>query len=309
MKTVLVTGANGFVGGHLVKELSEQGLSVIGIGGRQGGAAKSPYISEYLVLDLNEPDEAQKINFKKVDAVIHLAGLAAVGPSFDAPMEYMDTNVGIEVNLFEAALAQKAQPKFLVISSGSLYDPKAQLPLDEESTVLPSSPYAVSKLGQEQMAEYYSTRGFECIIARPFNHIGPGQNPGFIVPDIAKQIVAVEHGKAEEILVGNLDAKRDYTDVRDIVRAYKLLLEKGRSGEVYNVCSGRAVSGHDILSGLLKLSEVSANVAQDPAKMRPSDNLLLYGSNEKLAKDTGWQPEIKLQQTLADVIGDWRGRS
>ncbi len=308
MSKVLVTGANGFVGQHLVRELAEHGFSVIGVGGPIGAKDKSPHVEKYLELDLTKSEQAAKIDFSDVLGVVHLAGLAAVGPSFDDPMLYVNVNIGIEINLFETALKQNVKPRFLIISSGTLYDAKAPLPLTEESPVDPNSPYAVSKLGQEQMALYYASRGFESIIARPFNHIGPGQGPGFIVPDFAEQIIKVEKGEAQEVMVGNLDAKRDYTDVRDIVRAYRLLLDKGNSGEVYNICSGTARSGHEILDGLLKASDGHAEVKQDPAKMRPSDTPEIYGSHDKLAADTGWQPEIKLETTLADVIADWRKR-
>jgi GDP-4-dehydro-6-deoxy-D-mannose reductase len=309
MQKVLVTGANGFVGQHLVRELSEDGIKVVGIGGPIGSAGKPAYIDEYMVLDLNNAGAVAKINFKDIDGVIHLAGLAAVGPSFDEPMKYIDVNVGIEVNLFEAALAQDTKPRFLIISSGSLYDPKASLPLSETSKVVPSSPYAVSKIGQEQMALHYGLRGFGCIIARPFNHIGPGQNPGFLVPDVAQQIIACEKGSQSEIMVGSLDAQRDYTDVRDIVRAYRLLLEKGKAGETYNICSGKAVSGHDIVSGLLKAAGSEAPLKEDAAKLRPSDTPLIYGDSSKLTEATGWKPNIALETTLADVIADWRGRN
>lgn len=309
MKKVLVTGANGFVGHHLVKELADNGVSVVGVGGPVGAQAKSPYMDDYVTLDLNDATASDKIDFGGVDGVIHLAGMAAVGPSFDKPLEYITTNVGIQINLFEAAIKQDAHPKFLIISSGSLYDAKAPLPLTEESPVVPESPYAVSKIGQEQMAFHYAGRGFECVVARPFNHIGPGQNPGFLVPDVAQQIIACEKGEQSEISVGNLDAKRDYTDVRDIVRAYRLLLEKGKSGEIYNICSGKSVGGHDIVSGLLKAAGSEAPLKQDSSKMRPSDNPDIYGDSSKLAEATGWKPEISLETTLQDVIADWRNRS
>jgi GDP-4-dehydro-6-deoxy-D-mannose reductase len=310
MAKILVTGVNGFVGQHLVKELSEHGHEVIGVAGPAGSLEESPYVSSYFRLDLSRPGDVGKIDFKNIDGVIHLAGLAAVGASFDDPMLYVSTNVGIEVNLYEAAVKQQAKPRFLIVSSGSLYDAGTSLPLNEESAVLPSSPYAVSKLGQEQMAAYYQTRGFEYIIARPFNHIGPGQGLGFLIPDLANQVVAAEKGKTDQILAGNLDAKRDYTDVRDIVRAYRLLLEKGRSGEIYNICSGKALSGHEVLQQLLTLSKAGEpQLAQDPEKMRPSDTPVIYGSCDKLQADTGWRPEIDLEKTLSDVIDDWRGRS
>ncbi len=308
MERVLVTGANGFVGNHLVKELANSGMEVIGVGGSQGNAEPSPYIKSYVTLDLNDTEAVGEIDFTDVHGVLHLAGLAAVGPSFDNPLQYIQTNIGIEINLFEAALKQNTHPKFIIISSGSLYDPKTVLPLTESSAILPNSPYAVSKLGQEQMAQYYAQRNFEVVIARPFNHIGPGQNPGFIVPDLAQQVVAVERGEANEILVGNLDAKRDYTDVRDIARAYRLLLEKGVSGEAYNVCSGRSLSGHEILAAILITATASPVVTEDPTKMRPSDASDIYGDYEKLCKDTGWKPKVNLEQTMQDVIADWRTR-
>lgn len=308
MKRILVTGSNGFVGQHLVDELSKHDIEVVGVGGPLPPGAQPSKSMDYLALDLSKPEEAQKIDFTGIDGVIHLAGLAAVGPSFDNPMLYMNVNVGIEVNLFETAMQQNARPRFLIISSGTLYDPMSPQPLKESSPILPNSPYSVSKLGQEQMARYYQSRGFECLIARPFNHIGPGQGPGFIVPDLAQQVVAVTNGKKTGVLVGNLDSKRDYTDVRDIVRAYRLLLEKGQAGETYNICSGVPTSGHQILDGLTEAAGIKPTIAQDPDKMRPSDIAVLSGSHDKLTKDTGWQPEIPLETTLADVIADWRTR-
>ena len=309
MKKVLVTGANGFVGNHLIKELSENGIETVGIGGRSVSINKSPLIPDFKVLELLDPEAVKKIDFNDIDGVIHLAGLAAPAPSFDKPLEYINTNMGIEANLFEAALAQNAKPKFVIVSSGSLYDPKAPMPFTESSPVCPNSPYAVSKIGQEQLAQYYGIRGFECVIVRPFNHIGPGQNLGFIVPDLTKQVVDFERGIIKEVTVGNLDAKRDYTDVRDIVKAYRLLFEKGKSGETYNICSGSALSGHEILSNILKVAGCEPPIVKDEAKTRPSDRPVLYGSHQKITDDTGWKPEIDIEKTIQDVIADWRSRS
>jgi GDP-4-dehydro-6-deoxy-D-mannose reductase len=309
MSKTLVTGANGFVGRHLVKELAAHGIDVLAVGGPQTTAPQSEFIKEQVALDLTKASEAQKIDFSDVTGVIHLAGLAAFTPSFDRPMDYITTNIGIETNLFEAALAQDVRPRFLIISSGTLYDSKATGQLTESSPVVPDSPYSVSKLGQEQMAQYYRSRGFECVIARPFNHIGPGQSLGFIVPDLTEQVMAVAQGTSKEVLVGNLDAQRDYTDVRDIARAYRLLLEKGREGEIYNVCSGTLHSGHDILDGIIKAADCHPVIKQDPAKMRASDTPAFYGSRQKITNDTGWQPEIALEKTLADVVAAGQARS
>lgn len=297
MQRVIVTGANGFVGNHLQHELDASGIETIGV-----GYSGSNNTDKLVLLDLTNPEDCAKLDFSSVSGVIHLAGLAAVGDSFTSPMKYIQTNMGIEINLFEAALKQNVKPRFLVISSGSLYDAAAKLPLKETSETIPSSPYAISKLGQEQIAQYYSRLGFECIIARPFNHIGPGQGPGFIVPDLATQIKEAKENNSREIKVGNLDTKRDYTDVRDISKAYRLLLEKGRPGEIYNVCSGKAISGHDILKGLAKAAGIEVDPIVDPQKNRPVDNPIIYGDYAKLKRDTGWQPEIGLEQTLADVM-------
>ncbi len=308
MSKTLVTGANGFVGQHLVKELAVHGVNVLAVGGPRAAAQPSEYIKEYLELDLTNVAETKKIDFSDVSDVVHLAGLASFGPSFDRPMDYITTNIGIETNLYEAAMEQDAKPRFLIISSGTLYAPNASALLTEESPAVPNSPYSVSKLGQEQMAQYYQTRGFEFIIARPFNHIGPGQGLGFIVPDLTKQVVSVSQGKRKDVLVGNLDAQRDYTDVRDIARAYRLLLEKGRVGEVYNVCSGILSSGHDILDGIMKAAHCKAIVKKDPARMRSSDTPAMACSRQKITTDTGWKPEIPLEITLSDVVEDWQSR-
>lgn len=296
------------MGKHLVKELAKNNIEVVVVDRPGGKIEKSEFVTSYLQLDLNSAEETRQIPFKDIDGVIHLAGLAAVGPSFDDPMLYITTNMGIEVNLFEAALAQQAKPRFLVVSSGNLYDASAHLPLTENSLVSPSSPYDVSKMGQEQLAQYYETRDFECIIARPFNHFGPGQGLGFIVPDLTKQVIEIEKGLSSEILVGNLDAQRDYTDVRDIARAYRLLLEKGKTGEIYNLCSGVAHSGSDMLAGILANTDCKPEIKQDSSKVRPSDNPIIYGSPKKLTDHTGWKPEIPFETTLADVVADWRSR-
>lgn len=303
---ILVTGAGGFVGGHLAKELSDNGHEVTAVVNNQEPQLKGVLS---VVADLSIPSEVENnVNFKKIDAVIHLAGLAAVGPSFDDPLKYIDVNSGIEINLYETCIKQGVNPKFLIVSSGSLYDPTAPMPLSEESAVIPSSPYAVSKITQESLADYYGNRGFDYTIARPFNHIGPGQNLGFIVPDLTKQIVDGEEGKTTKISVGNLDAKRDYTDVRDIVRAYRLLIEHDAKGQIYNICSGNSVSGNEILKMLLAKSAVELTVKLDQARMRPSDIPEIVGDHSKLTKDTGWKPEYNINQTIEDALADWRSR-
>lgn len=306
MNKVLLTGANGFVGAHLIKELASRNIEVVTVGGPLTSASQADPSESTYSMDLSNLDEAFGIDFSDITGVIHLAGLAAVGPSFADPMRYITANIAMECNLFEAALKQDCFPRFLIVSSGALYDTAAPLPLTESSPALASSPYAVSKLGQEQLAQYYNRRGFETIIARPFNHIGPGQGLGFIVPDITAQVIACEKGEQDEVLVGNLDAKRDYTDVRDIARAYRMLLEKGLPGETYNICSGKALSGHDIVAGILAATGTKPKFAEDPTRMRPADNPEIYGNHQKLTDATRWQPEIDFATTMEDVVADFR---
>lgn len=305
---VLVTGAAGFVGTHLVKELTDNNHTVIAA---VNHGEKPPLDAQTIHVDLSDKKQTtDSIDFTNIDAVIHLAGLAAVGPSFDEPLKYLSVNAGIEINLYEACITQDARPKMLIISSGTLYDPASHMPLTEDSPLSPSSPYAVSKVAQEVFVEYYKNRNFKSVIARPFNHIGPGQNPGFIVPDFTKQVVAAERGKSSEILVGNLDAKRDYTDVRDIVRAYRLLIEaEGTDNQIFNICSGISIGCELLLNTLLGLSEAKITVKQDASRMRPADIVEIIGDHSKITSITGWEPTYSLEQSLQDALQDWRGRA
>jgi GDP-4-dehydro-6-deoxy-D-mannose reductase len=300
---VLVTGGTGFAGRYLLDELLENGYEVVATTSQPATIEGV----EILNLDLSDSKAVEGINFDQIDAVYNLAGLAAVGRSFDEPYEYLRVNASIQINLFEACLRQNARPRMLVISSANIYCAD-ELPLTEQSRILPVSPYAVSKVAQEYIGQYYGTRSFEVVTARAFNHMGPGQAEGFITADLAKQVAQIEQSGRGEILVGNLDAKRDYTDVRDIASAYRLLAEKGRAGEVYNVCSGKAVSGHQILEGLLAHSRAHLTTKVDQSLFRPVDKPEIYGSNDKIYQDTGWRPEILLEQTLEETLAYWRAK-
>lgn len=299
----LVTGGTGFAGRHLIKELLGNGYEV---------TATSMHTeildnAEIIKADLAKTENLSGIKFKDFDVVYHLAGLAAVGPSFDQPIEYLRANSEIQVNIFETCIKQQVSPKFIIISSANIYCAD-DLPLKESSEIIPTSPYAVSKITQEYLGQYYGTRGFEVVIARAFNHMGPGQLEGFIVADFAKQIVEAETKDGGSVKTGNLTARRDYTDVRDIVRAYRLLAERGRTGEIYNVCSGRAISGEEILNGLLANTTAKINIETDQHLFRPVDRPEVYGSHEKISNDTGWTPEIPLEKTLSETLDFWRAR-
>ena len=303
----MITGCSGFVGVHLAKELSTNGYEVVGVD-RSGFIDHNKYLNEHWNIDLTDANQINKLDLRGLHAVVHLAGLAAVGPSFDEPLKYLTTNAGIEINLLEALRKQNATPKIVIVSSSAVYSARNTWPTNEDSLVFPNSPYSISKLTQELVGKYYQLMGLEIVTARPFNHIGPGQNLGFIVPDVAKQVVDIERGNGDTILVGNLSAKRDYTDVRDIVRAYRLLIERGIPGETYNICSGIPVSGEEIVDKISSLSEKKIRHDVDQKKSRPSDNPIIYGSYGKIKKDTGWGPEISLDKTLLDVLADWRNR-
>lgn len=296
VKKIIVTGANGFVGKHLTRELCANGLLVSGVSREDDTDEEiATLLDDYSSIDLAQswPE------IKDVNAVIHLAGLAAVGPSFDSPQTYIEVNSAMITNMCEYYLKQENKPRIIVVSSGAIYDPKQPMPLTEDSDIGLYSPYAVSKVLVEKQCEYYRNRGLDCVVVRPFNHIGPGQGKGFLVPDVIDQLK--EH---DAISVGNISTKRDYTDVRDIARAYRLLATTPKLNHTtYNACSGVSVSGKEIVTYLKELlGKPEAKVIIDPTKVRPTDPADIYGDSSRLTADTGWKPEISLQQTLADIV-------
>lgn len=291
---IAVTGVNGFVGRHVAAELADHGIAVVGIGIQDQAAVD---LDAYFSADL----VAEWPSIGPVDAVIHLAGLAAVGPSFDEPQRYLTVNSSIVTNMGEALVASSSKARVVLVSSGAIYDGNQPLPLTERSSVDINSPYAISKVLNEIQASYYRGRGLDCVIARPFNHIGPGQGPGFLLPDLAAALARAGH---EPLLVGNLSTKRDYTDVRDVARAYRLLATQPELGhQVYNICSGRSLSGNDILAGLLKASGRSeVHTETDSARLRPNDPVDIVGDNSRLRKDTGWAPQNNIGDTISDYL-------
>ncbi len=295
---ILITGVNGFVGKHLVREITRNSISVIGVG-RESSA--DPEISEVLHEYVNVDLTKEWPTLDEVSAIIHLAGLAAVGPSFENPQDYLNLNSAMITNMCEHYLTKTNKPRIVAVSSGAIYDPNQNMPLTEDSEIGFYSPYAVSKVLVEKQCAYYKNRGLDCVVVRPFNHIGPGQSEGFLVPDVVNQLKV---GKL--ITVGNISTKRDYTDVRDIVRAYRLLATTPKlNHDVYNACSGTSTSGEEIID-LLKevLRKPSAEVVIDQSRVRPTDPAEIYGDASRLSKDTGWVPEINLEQTLQDIVGN-----
>lgn len=243
------------------------------------------------------------------EAIYHLAGQAHVGKSWAAPAETYRVNVLGTVNVLDAARRIDPHPRVLVVSSAEVYGRVSpeQLPITETTPTRPMSPYAASKVGAEVAAQQ-AVLGFDvpAVVARPFNHIGPGQSPTFVVSALAKRIVDAERTGGTRLEMGNATPRRDLADVRDVVRAYRLLVEKGEPGEVYNVATGHDVVIGDLALRLIRLSGLDLELVTDAVELRPADVPVLRGDPGKLQRATGWSPEVPLDQTLADVLAYWR---
>lgn len=301
---VIVTGVNGFVGEHVVNTFKQDGFTVIGISHDQNANSKvADIIDEHISCDLLDQDSVNHLDFDNVRAIIHLAGLSAVGQSFDQPRRYITDNALMAYNLLEHAKASNFTGRIIVVSTGALYDPHQDLPLSETSQTGASSPYAIGKLATEHVVNYFRNRGVDAIAVRPFNHIGPGQGLGFLLPDLYNQLMSAKNNGGE-ILVGNLDTKRDYTDVRDIVRAYKsLALAESTQHSLYNICSGVSLSGQEILAMLKEATGTNdITVTVDPSKIRPTDIMDIRGDSARLQNELGWHPEIPISQTIQDFV-------
>jgi GDP-4-dehydro-6-deoxy-D-mannose reductase len=245
------------------------------------------------------------------DAIYHLAALSHVGQSWEAPAEVLRVNVAGTAVVLAAARAAGTDPMTLVISSAEVYGAVTpdELPIAEDRSPAPVSPYAASKAASEQVAlQAWRGYGQRVIVVRPFNHVGPRQSPAFAVSALAKRIVEARRAGSGSIAVGTLTARRDFTDVRDVVRAYRLMVTKGEAGSVYNVCSGHDVSVADVADRLLALSGARLELATDPELVRPVDVPVLRGDPHRLERATGWKAEIALDDTLADVLAYWESQ-
>lgn len=242
------------------------------------------------------------------DAVIHLAGLTSVADSFVDPEVFFDVNFGGTRNLLKALRGAAFSGRFLFVSSGDCYGIVAgdELPIAETHPLRPRSPYAVSKVAAEALCFQWSqTEQLDAVLSRSFNHVGPGQDDRFAIASFARQVARVRDGlAAPRIVTGDLDVTRDLTDVRDVVRAYFALLEKGRTGEVYNVGSGHETRLRDVVDGLLDAARVDAEIVSDPARIRPGEQRRAAADTRKIQHDTGWSPAIPLSQTLVDMLAD-----
>ena len=311
----LITGIAGFAGSHLAEYLlSTTDWEVWGTIHRNQDNIS--HLQERLTLrrvDLRSPAAVVALLAEaQPDRIYHLAGQAFVPASWRRPWETYETNIRNQLNLLEAILATSCQPRVLIVSSNEVYGlvTPEDLPIDEETPLRPASPYAVSKIAQDMMGlQYHLNYDLFTVRVRPFNHIGPRQRPEFVAAAFARQLAEIEAGLRPPVLqVGNLQARRDFTDVRDPVRAYYLALEHGVAGDVYNIGTGTAHAIHELLDILCRLSPARVTVEQDPGRMRPSDVPVVICDAGKLRRQTGWQPRISFVESLQSILDDWRAR-
>jgi len=312
---VLITGITGFAGSHLADHcLARGGVDVYGIIRWRSRTENIEHLRDKVSLlecDLRDATSTRDVIEKvRPDYIFHLAAQSFVPTSWHAPTESLVTNVIGELNIFEAVRKLGLDCRIQVAGSSEEYGmvSEDELPIKESNPLRPLSPYGVSKVGQDLLGyQYFMSYQMSIIRTRGFNHTGPRRHPVFVVSDFAKQIVDIEAGRRDPVMyVGNLEATRDFTDVRDMVAAYFLALEKGTPGEVYNICSESHWTIQEVLDKLLALSDVKIEVKQDPSRLRPSDVPRLLGDCSKFKKETGWQPTIPFETTLNDMLAYWR---
>lgn len=303
-KKVFITGLTGFAGVHLSEYLEREGFEVFGTSWPQ-----KVENDRIFWLDLRHGRKLSKV-LKSINPewIFHLAALSHVGESWKKGKQTIFTNFLTTLNLLESAYHLPEQPKILFVSSAAVYGRvgRDELPVKENHPLNPSNPYALSKLLGENLSHLYNSLGMEIFIVRPFNYTGPGQSPKFVCSDFAYQIVMIEKGNAPpQIRVGDLNVKRDFSDVRDVIGAFRIIMEKGEKGTPYNVCSGKSYSIEEILQTLLKFSQKKIEIVKDEKKFRKAEISDIYGDYSKMEK-LGWKPAIPLEKTLLDIIQWWR---
>jgi GDP-4-dehydro-6-deoxy-D-mannose reductase len=311
---ILVTGAAGFAGSHLLDLLRREDRPIIGWyhpGMTAPVLAGAGAPVSWQAMQLLDPIAVREaLTVMRPAEVYHLAGVASQGKSWDHVDETLQVNVMGTQHLLDGLVQAGIPARTLVIGSATVYRPSNEA-LDETAPIGPASPYAVSKLAQELVAQQvFVQHQLPVIVARSFNHIGPRQGLGFAGADFARQIALIEAGRMPPMMgVGNLEAWRDLMDVRDTARAYRALMRAGTPGGAYNVCAGRAIKMRELLDGLLQHATVQVEVRVDPDKFRPVDQPIVLGSFARLARETGWQPEIPMDRTLGDLLDYWRGQA
>lgn len=306
---VLVTGAAGFAGSHLLDLLASRGIADVVAWHRPTTTPQRPIPrTRWDGVDLlDRTAVAEAIRRAQPAAIYHLAGAAHVGRAWDRTASTFEVNVLGTHYLLEALRQNRIRVPLLITSSAMVYRPAAER-LTESHPLIPANPYGVSKLAQELLATRAVPEGVDVRIARSFNHVGPRQDPSFAASDFARQIAEIETGRREAtISVGNLDARREVTDVRDTVRAYELLLTRGQTARPYNVCSGQAIPIRDVLDRLVAKARVPVEIRVDSARFRPQDLPLLEGDPTRIREELGWTPSIPIDDTLDAVLDYWRG--
>jgi GDP-4-dehydro-6-deoxy-D-mannose reductase len=308
----LITGITGFAGGHLAQILLDRGDEVFGMA-RDAGQGLTHLSREIkpAIVDLRDPLAVDTLlRETQPDAIYHLAGQAFVPLAWADPWMTLENNIRPQLNILEAMVRQKSGARLLIVASNEVYGRVRpdELPVKEETPLRPNNPYGVSKVAQDILGlQYFLSHGVDVIRVRAFNHIGPRQSPVFVAASFAKQLAEIEAGLVEPVLrVGNLEARRDFTDVRDVMRAYALLVQHGDPGEAYNVGAGEAHSIQSLLDILLGYTSATVKVEPDPARMRPSDVPVIYADNSKLRTKTGWTPTCKFEDSLRQVLDYWR---
>jgi GDP-4-dehydro-6-deoxy-D-mannose reductase len=309
-KRVLVTGAGGFVGPHLARALAAQGASVDGTG--LGAPPANAPLEHWSEADLaDEGAAAEVLAASRPDAIVHLAGQSSAAHSFEAPEETYRANVEATRRLLEAVREVAPRARIITVSTSEIYGPCEPGTLaGEDSPIRPVSPYGRSKADADALAESFAREhGLDVVRARPFGHAGPGQSPRFAIAAWAQEIARIEAGLAEPVLhVGNLEVTRDLSDVRDVVLGYAALLERGQGGRAYNLCRGEGVRLADVVRRMAALAHVEVRIEIDPKRMRPADLPYLVGDPARTASECGWRASTPFENTLADVLADWRAR-
>lgn len=312
----LITGATGFAGSHLAEYLiAHTDLEVWGtdISSNDRNIAHIKENLEFVVGDMSEPAVASGIlSQAQADYIFHLAAQAFVPQSWSDPWDTIANNVRAELNILQTLVDSGPSTRVLIAGSADEYGMirPDELPVTEATPLRPYNPYAVSKVAQDLLGyQYFASHGLPVVRVRPFNHIGPRQSPAFVTSDFAKQIAEIELADREpKLRVGNLDARRDFTDVRDIVQAYHLALERGEPGEVYNLGAERAYSIDQVLDMLLDLSDAQIEVVQDTTRLRPTDVPVVVSDCSKFRQSTGWRATVSMEESLQDILDYWRER-
>ncbi len=308
MKRVLVTGCGGFVGPYVVASFAKKGCEVWGADVKDG--IENPALRRYIVCDLSDRAASDSLlETASPDAVVHLAAQSSAGKSFVEPFGTLTRNILPILNMLEFARTHGRAMRILAVGSADVYGPVGEkdLPLKENRAPNPANPYALSKAIQEQCCVHYaSVFGTDVVVTRSFNHTGAGQRDAFVLPSFARQVTEIRLGLKEPVVdVGDLNLKRDFTDVEDVAEAYAAIVEKGKKGGVYNVCSGISYGLRELLDRLCEMAKVKAEIRVVPGRMRPGDVRELRGDPSKTERDTGWRARTAMEGTLERLLGFW----